>query len=110
MKRLNGLILWPAYFDSSKKRSQGRRVPVRLALDNPTSAELVETCRALSLKALPQEGERYPRSWWDDADPVLVETAGTKSKLLLHVAAKMRELRLSSERKAKEQQKKPRRK
>ncbi len=110
MKRLNGLILWPAYFDSSKKRSEGRRVPIKLALESPTTAELTEVCRSLSLKTQVQEGERYPRSWWDDADSILVETAGTKSKLLKHIAAKLQEQRQNAQRKMKEPQRKAGRK
>ncbi len=110
MKKLNGLILWPAYFDSGKKRREGRRLPVRLALESPTTNELLEVCKMLSLKAEVKEGKRFPRGWWDDAEPILVETAGTKSKLLAHIAVKLRELRQSAQRGRAEHERKPRRK
>ncbi len=110
MKKLNGLILWPAYFDAGKKRREGRRLPIRLALENPTTNELLEVCKALSLKAEVKQGKRYPKDWWDDTDPILVETAGTKSKLLAHIAGKLRELRQISQRKTPESERKPKRK
>lgn len=110
MKKLNGLILWPSYFDAGRKRREGRRLPVKLALENPTTSELLEVCKLLSLKTEVKEGKRYPRSWWEDAEPVLLETAGTKSKLLAHIAVKLRELRQSKQRGRAEYEKKPRRK
>ncbi len=109
MKRLNGLILWPAYFDSGKKRSEGRRVPVRLSLDSPTTTEILEVCKGLSLKAEVREGKRYPKAWWDDVSPVLIETAGTKSKLLGHIAAKLQEQRKTTMRQSKETDRKSKR-
>lgn len=110
MKRLNGLILWPAYLDLSKKRSDGRRVAVKLSVENPTTAEILEVCKQLSLKAEAKEGKRYPRTWWDDANPVIIETAGTKSKLIAHIAAKVQEQRHAKARKSTELERKPRRK
>jgi len=110
LKRLNGLLLWPAYFDAGKKRSEGRKLPIKLSLESPTTAELVEVCKQLSLKAEVKEGKHYPRSWWDDANPILVETAGTKSKLLAHVAVKLREQRQNNARKAGELERRPKRK
>ncbi len=110
MKRLNGLILWPAYFDAGKKRSEGRKLPVKLALESPTTAELVEVCKQLSLKAEVKEGKRYPKTWWDSENPILVETAGTKSKLLAHIAVKLREHRRINARKVGESERKPKRK
>ena len=110
MKRLNGLILWPAYFDLSKKRSGGRRAPVKLSVENPTTAEILEVCKQLSLKAEAKEGKRYPRTWWDDANPILIETAGTKSKLLAHIAVKLQEQRQSKARRSMDQERRPKRK
>lgn len=110
MKRLNGLILWPAYFDAGKRRSEGRRLPIKLALDNPTTVELLEVCKQLSLRAEVRQGKHYPRAWWDDADPIVIETAGTKSKLLAHIALKLRELRQANQRKYAESERKPKRK
>lgn len=110
MKRLNGLLLWPAYFDLGKKRSGGRRVPVRLSVENPTTAEILEVCKQLSLKAEAREGKRYPRTWWDDANPVIIETAGTKSKLLAHIASKLQDQRHAKARKSIEPERRPKRK
>ena len=110
MKRLNGLILWPAYLDLSKRRSDGRRVAVKLSVENPTTAEILEVCKQLSLKSEVKDGKRYPKTWWDSENPILVETAGTKSKLIAHIAVKLREHRRISVRKAGELERKPKRK
>ncbi len=110
MKRLNGLILWPTYFDSGKKRSEGRRVPIRLSLESPTTTEILEVCKQLSLKAEVLGGKRYPKTWWDDANPILIETAGTKSRLLGHIAGKLQEQRKVNMRQSKDSERRSKRK
>ena len=31
----NAIVLWPEYFDKNRSRSEGRRLPVELCVENP---------------------------------------------------------------------------
>ena len=36
------LVIWPAYFDADRTRSQGRIVPKGLSVESPTAEEIYE--------------------------------------------------------------------
>ena len=50
MRKLDKAIIWPIYFDASKTRKEGRRVPKNLAVQSPKIAELKEAADKLGLK------------------------------------------------------------
>lgn len=82
--------LYLAYFDKSKTRGQGRRVPKDLAVERPRLEEVVEAVKRLGLEARVVEGARYPRCWWDSKGLVLVEKKMRKEELLRKVASLLR--------------------
>ncbi len=85
--------LYPAYFDSSKSRSEGRRVAKELAVDRPRLEEVAEAARRLGLEVRVVEDARYPRCWWDLKGVVLVEKRMRKEELLRRVARSLKEAR-----------------
>jgi len=87
------LRLYPAYFDSSKSRIEGRRVARELAVDRPRLEEVAEAARRLGLEVKVVEDARYPRCWWDLRGAVLVEKKMRKEELLRRVARSLREVR-----------------
>ena len=90
--------LYLAYFDSSKTRSQGRRVPKELAVERPRLEEVVEAVKQLCLEARVVEEARYPRCWWDARGLVLVERKLRKEELLREVARMLKEARARPQR------------
>ncbi|MEM4699526.1 MAG: signal recognition particle subunit SRP19/SEC65 family protein [Candidatus Nezhaarchaeales archaeon] len=87
--------LYLAYFDRSKSRKQGRRVPRELAVERPRLEEVLEAVKKLGLGAGVRvaEGARYPRCWWDLGGAVLVEKRMRKGELLRKVASLLRDSR-----------------
>lgn len=43
-------ILYPAYIDSKKKISEGRRIPVSKCAERPTAQEMYDICKYLGLQ------------------------------------------------------------
>ena len=83
-------VLWPVYFERRISRGKGRRVPLRLALDNVTVDRIVKTCRELGLECEVSEGA-YPSMWWRKTGYVIVKAAGMrKEELIKRVAEAMR--------------------
>lgn len=94
--RTDHIILWPTYFDSRKSRATGRRVPKSLAVQEPTSEELLEVVKGLGLEAKLMSEKSYPASWWEHSGCVSVEKSLKKTKLIERVAPKLKELKQSA--------------
>lgn len=93
MIRKDGVILWPAYFDAKVSRKDGRRVPLRDAIQKPSVDDLLAACRKLGFEAEKVEAS-YPRTWFRKSGYVVVKTGVKLSKhsLIRKVAAGLREI------------------
>jgi len=85
--------IYPAYLDSSRSRSTGRRVPRSLAVEKPRLEEIVEAARKLGLEVKAKENAKYPRAWWSGEGCALVKKRWPKEELLRKIAYKIREER-----------------
>ena len=94
MRKLRGqVIVWPAYFDASKTRREGRRLPRRLCVASPKLEEIVRAAEFLGLNPKPNFEARYPRAWWAEKGYVIVDKAESKGRTLQRLAEKVLELR-----------------
>lgn len=55
--------LYPVYFDATRTRAEGRRVPRSLAVDSPLAREIVNACRDLRLQTLFEPEKTHPKDW-----------------------------------------------
>jgi len=87
-------VIWPAAFDAALSRSEGRRVPQDLAIDEPTVDEIATAVQQVGYDAVIERDKSYPREY-ETRGRVLVNNAddATKSDLLGAVAAYMQALR-----------------
>jgi len=94
MIKRKGYIIWPIYFDSSASRSICRRVPLRLAVKNPTAEEIASAAKKLGWKVVVEEGS-HPAAWWQRTGRVMVEPGKPmkKSEVIKLIASKLREMR-----------------
>jgi len=88
-------VIWPAYFDATLSRREGRRVPRSLAVDEPTVDEVAEAVGQVGYDAVIERDVSYPRQHWTASGRVLVKDAedAGKSDLLQAVAAYVTALR-----------------
>ncbi len=95
MKRKDKYVVWPAYLDANLPRRLGRRVPVELAIRNPSLGEIVEAARALGLNPEVDKEARYPRLWWSKPHRgrVLVDKTGSKEEVLTAIANEIKKRR-----------------
>lgn len=73
-------ILWTAYFDAEKSRNEGRRVPLDLAIDDPTVDEVAQAVQQVGYDAVIEREVAYPREPWNDDGRVIVRNADDESK------------------------------
>ncbi|KPM34627.1 hypothetical protein AK830_g11946 [Neonectria ditissima] len=55
--------LYPVYFDASRSRAEGRRVPVSLAVRDPLAREIANACSRLRLPTLFEPEKVHPKDW-----------------------------------------------
>lgn len=98
MKEYDRCVVWLDYFDSSLKRSQGRRVPLSAATRDPKLDELFEACARLNFRPERQQA-RHPRSSSRESGYVAVVKTGPKRGLLMKVARELALVRGSGSKK-----------
>jgi signal recognition particle subunit SRP19 len=87
-------VIWPAYLDAERSRSEGRRVPLDLAVPEPTVDEIASAVQQVGYDAVIDRDRTYPREY-EPRGRVVVKGAddASKSDLLGAVAAYVAALR-----------------
>lgn len=87
-------VIWPAYLDATLTRSEGRRVPTDLAVEEPTVDEIAQAVQQVGYDAVIERGKSYSREY-EARGRVLVKDAddASKSDLLQATAAYLGALR-----------------
>jgi signal recognition particle subunit SRP19 len=87
-------VIWPAYFDAARSRSEGRRVPLEQAVEEPTVDELAKAVQQVGYDAIIERDKTYSREY-EQRGRVLVQGADDASKndLVQAVAAYVNILR-----------------
>lgn len=93
MRKQEKIIIWPAYFDSGRSRSGGRRVPKNQAVASPLISELKEAAEKLSLAFELVAGAGYPKTPWLKTGMLLVEKKGSKNQTLETIAKQLQKMR-----------------
>jgi signal recognition particle subunit SRP19 len=89
----NRIALWPEYFDSSVTKSQGRRVPAKLAMSGVTVEDIAKAAKRLKLNPKIERKKAFPSKWWRKSGRVLVKAADKKTKIIRKVALVMKKYR-----------------
>ncbi len=92
MRRPKDVIaVFPEYLDKNLPRSRGRRLPVSLAVENPTLEEIQMAARKLNLDVELRPDAAYPRNWWERRGMALVKKDGSKLSTLKSLAREIEE-------------------
>ncbi len=75
-------VIFPEYFDKHLTRKEGRRLPLKEALENPTLLELKLAAQKLEYDYETREEAAYPRQWWDKKGLIYVEKRTSKFKTM----------------------------
>jgi len=78
-------ILWPVYFDSSKTRKEGRRVPKNVAVPNASLDEIRKAAEQLGLMPKAEENVAHPAMPRRKTGRIWVQKKGTKMQILMKI-------------------------
>ena len=81
------IVLWPIYFDKNASRKQGRRIPKKIAIENPGIQDIFKVAQQLSLNPAIEQ-KSYPATWWKKGR-VLVDKKENKSDIIKLIATRL---------------------
>lgn len=93
MRKQNKIILWPAYFDSTKTRGNGRRVPKSLAVPSPKILEIKKAVEKLGLRYEVVLDAGYPKTPWVKTGMLLVTKKESKEKVIRKIGKQLLKIR-----------------
>jgi signal recognition particle subunit SRP19 len=88
-------VIYPAYFDRELTRSEGRRVPKDLAVEEPELDEIAKSVQQVGYDAVIERDKAYSREPWRTRGRVLVKNPddADKNDVVQAVAAYVTALR-----------------
>ena len=99
MRKQEKFIVWPVYFDQTKTRKNGRRVPKSLTVRHPKIAEVTTAVAKLGLKHEVTLDVGYPKTPWLKTGMILVEKDGSKEQVIRRIANQLLKIRSESSKK-----------
>ena len=99
MRKQDKIIIWPVYFDSTKTRGDGRRVPKSLAVPSPKVLETKEAVEKLGLDYELVLDAGYPRTPWLKTGMLLVTKKESKEKVIRKIGEHLLKIRSDTRRK-----------
>ncbi|MEM1731632.1 MAG: signal recognition particle subunit SRP19/SEC65 family protein [Desulfurococcaceae archaeon] len=85
------IVVYPSYIDSKRSRREGRKIPLKYAVPNPSIDEITQACKSLSLN--PEiEQKKYPRNP-DEKIRIVIDKKYSKIKTLIMISRKISETR-----------------
>jgi signal recognition particle subunit SRP19 len=89
MRKQDKAIIWPAYFDQTKTRKKGRRVPKNMAVQSPKILEIQEAAQKQGLRYEVAATAGYPKTPWAKTGMLLVEKKGSKEQVISRIAKQL---------------------
>jgi signal recognition particle subunit SRP19 len=93
MRKQDKIIIWPAYFDSTKTRGEGRRIPKSLAVPSPKITEISDAAEKLGLECEAVLDVGYPKTPWLKTGMLLVRKSEPKEKIIKKIAKNLQKIR-----------------
>lgn len=93
MRKQSKIIIWPAYFDATRTRTEGRRVSKSLSVPFPKILEIKEAVEKLNLEFELAIETKYPKTPWMKTGLFIIRKSDSKSKLIERVAKQLQKIR-----------------
>ena len=87
------VVLYPLYFDGAVPRHEGRRVPAKVAVRDPTLEELAEAARRSDYRVEVESSAAHPRRPAKREGRILIVGGGTKTAILHAVTKELKSQR-----------------
>jgi len=89
MRKQEKYIIWPAYFDENKTRSQGRKIPKNQAQPTPRLEEIMKAAQKLGLQPEIKPELAHPVQSWLKTGMLLISKKGSKLESMRKIAKEL---------------------
>jgi len=96
LRKQDKIIMWPAYFDATRTRRDGRRVPKNVAVNIPRISEIKDATDKLRLKSELIADVAYPKIPGLKTGMLLVEKKQSKDRTIKEIAGQLQKIRGTS--------------
>ena len=86
-------VIWPAYLDADRSRGEGRRVPLDVAVPDPTIEEIAAAVEQVGYDAEIDSTATYPREFEARGRVIVGDVDDAKNDLIQAVAAYLAAIR-----------------
>lgn len=86
MKNETRTIIWPAYIDSEKTKSEGRKIAKTQAVNTPKIREMTQAAKKLGLNPSVEKYKSYPASWWEGSGRIIIDRKMSKVEALIKIS------------------------
>jgi len=93
MRKQDKNVIWPVYFDSTKTRKEGRRVPKSLAVPYPKILEIKDAAERLGLEHELVPDVTYSKTPWLKTGMLHVKKNERKSQIIIRIARQLLKIR-----------------
>jgi signal recognition particle subunit SRP19 len=93
MRKQDKIIVWPAYFDSTKTRKEGRRIHKSFAVPLPRILELKDAAEELGLECELVENAGYSKTPGLKTGMLLIKKNESKDKTIKKIAKQLVKIR-----------------
>jgi signal recognition particle subunit SRP19 len=93
MRKQNTIFLWSVYFDSSKTRNEGRKVPKKLSILSPKLEELQIAAKKLGFQPKTKFDAAHPSKPYQKSGLLVLTKTESKGKTLKKIAKELCNLR-----------------
>ena len=93
MRKQNNIFLWAVYFDSTKTRSEGRKVSKKLSVPSPKLEELQMAAKKLGFQSKTVFDAAHPSTAYRKSGLLILTKTESKGKTLKKIAKELTSLR-----------------
>jgi len=86
MQKKDKIVLWPVYFDSTKTRKEGRKIPKGYAIQSPRTEELEKAVQRLGLQSQAVTNAAHSKEPWRKTGLLIVSKEGSRTEILRRIA------------------------
>ncbi|MFW6083352.1 MAG: signal recognition particle subunit SRP19/SEC65 family protein [Thermoplasmatota archaeon] len=80
-------IIYPEYFDKNKSRSDGRKVPIELAVKNPHIEEIGKVLSEMDVPNRIEKHAQHPANWYEENGRLIIPKQQEKKEEFLDILA-----------------------
>ena len=82
-------VVYPVYFDKTLAKREGRKVPLKNAVEKPTIENIAKAAKSLGLNPVIENDSSHPLRHWKKDGRILIDKKDSKIKLLRQISNRL---------------------